>query len=269
MYVVADDEHHLGCFDTRGERAGSLIRLFAGDLPPKRKARKAAKPDLEVLTWLPPFAGYPAGALLALGSGSRPGRRTGAALALDATGAVSGPPRLIDLAGLYASLADRLPALNIEGGSIAGDEFFLLQRGNEGHPVNALIRLPLQALHDAIDRGDFTCAADALTLFAVDLGAVDGIPLCFTDCAALPDGRIVFTAVAEDTDDTYEDGACAGAAIGVLASDGRLLRLDPLEPTRKVEGVHARLAGAVIELLLVTDADDASVPGGLLSAELC
>jgi hypothetical protein len=31
-----------------------------------------------------------------------------------------------------------------------------------------------------------------------DLGHLDGVPLCFTDAAALPDGGMVFSAVAED-----------------------------------------------------------------------
>ena len=99
-------------------------------------------------------------------------------------------------------------------------------------------------------------------------GTIDGIPFCFTDAAALPDGDMVFTAVAEDTDDTYNDGPCAGAAIGIADNNGRLRCLHRLDRPHKVEGVDARVDGDVIRLLLVTDADDADIPAGLFSATI-
>ena len=43
--------------------------------------------------------------------------------------------------------------------------------------------------------------------------------------------------------------------------------LHRLDRADKVEGVHARVDGTVIQLLLVTDADDADIPAGLFSAE--
>ena len=99
-----------------------------------------------------------------------------------------------------------------------------------------------------------------------DLGQIDGIPFCFTDAAALPDGAMVFTAVAEDTDDAHNDGACAGAAIGIV--DDELRCLHRLERPYKIEGVDARMEGDVVKLLLVTDADDPSTPAGLFSAAI-
>jgi len=92
--------------------------------------------------------------------------------------------------------------------------------------------------------------------------------LSFTDGASLPDGGMVFTAVAEDTEDTYNDGACLGAAIGVAARDGAVRFLDRLDACHKVEGVSARVDNDVIRLLLVTDADDAAIPGVLFSATI-
>ena len=268
LYVVADDEHHLGVFRAEGNREGELIRIFPGDLPQARRARKAEKPDLEVLTRLPSFDGYPAGALLALASGSKPNRRTGAVLGLDASGAIVGRPRPIDLSDLYIPLELQCPALNIEGAVIAGSELILLQRGSKGHPTNASIHMPLADVLDAISTGDSVGSPGSLTVHAVDLGVIDDVPLCFTDGAALPDGRIIFTAVAENAEDTYEDGPCTGAAIGILGTDCRLQRLERLQPTHKVEGIHAWIEGALIRMLLVTDADDRNVPSSLLSAEL-
>ena len=102
----------------------------------------------------------------------------------------------------------------------------------------------------------------------VDLGDIDGVPLSFTDGAGLPDGSIVFTAVAEDTEDTYNDGACLGAAIGVAARDGTVRFFERLDECHKVEGVAARVDNNVIRLLLVTDADDPAIPASLFSAAL-
>ena len=102
----------------------------------------------------------------------------------------------------------------------------------------------------------------------VDLGAIDGIPLCFTDGAALPDGSLVFTAVAEAATDSYEDGPCVGAALGVAGADGKLRFLERLDPPHKIEGVDARVDGGILRLLLVTDADDASIPAVLYATEI-
>ena len=268
IYVVADDEHHLGVFPAAGAADGTLVRLFPGDLPLPHKARKAAKADAEALTRLPEFAGFPTGALLAWGSGSRPGRRAGALFGLDAAGALVGTAQLIDLSVLYSALEIRFPELNIEGAVVSADTLVLLQRGSRKQPENACIRLPLAAMLDALGSGDPMRVQDAMTTHTVELGQIAGTALAFTDAAALPDGRVVFTAVAENAKDSYEDGPCAGAAIGILANDGNLQWMQALQSLQKIEGVHAREQGDSIHLLLVTDADDASIPSRLLAAEI-
>lgn len=101
-----------------------------------------------------------------------------------------------------------------------------------------------------------------------DLGTIGGIPLGFTDGAALPDGAVVFTAVAEASESTYEDAPCAGAAVGIFDRDGRVCFLQPLDATHKVEGISAQIEDDVIRLLLVTDADDENIPASLLKAEI-
>jgi len=95
-YVVADDELHLGVFRANSSEPGHLIRLFEGELPACKTDRKKQKADFEALTLLPSYGDYPYGALLAFGSGSRPNRRLGALLGLDAQGAVRGSPQVVD-----------------------------------------------------------------------------------------------------------------------------------------------------------------------------
>jgi hypothetical protein len=263
--VVADDELHLGVFHATDARAGHLVRLFAGELPASPVERKARKPDLEALARLPAFAGYPHGALFALGSGSTRERRRGALLALDEQGEASGAARLCDLSSLFAALDERLTSPNIEGAVVSGGELCLLQRGNRRVVQNAIVRFRLSAVLDALLSG---APVAPVAMQPFELGSVDGIPLCFTDGAALPNGDIVFAAVAEDTPDPYQDGPCAGAAIGVADREGNLRCLHRLDRPHKVEGVDARVEGDAIRLLLVTDADNAAVPASLYSAVL-
>jgi hypothetical protein len=265
-YVVADDELHLGVFRTSTSQPGHLLRLFDGALPDSKPDRKKQKPDLEALTLLPAYRDYPHGALLVLGSGSKRNRRMGAVLGLDAHGAVRGSPHVVDLSPILAPLDSEFSALNIEGAIVSGDELRLFQRGNRRHGENAIIRFQLSAFLDALSSEQAgAIAPSAVNTF--DLGQLDGIPFCFTDAAALPDGSMVFTAVAEDTDDSYIDGRCVDAAIGIADNNG-LRCLYRLDRPCKVEGVHAEVDGNIIRLLLVTDADDADIPAGLFSATI-
>jgi len=100
---------------------------------------------------------------------------------------------------------------------------------------NAIVRFHLSTVLDALQSN---APVTLISVHAFDLGSVDGIPLCFTDGAALPDGDIVFAAVAEDTPDAYQDGPCAGAAIGVADRDGNLRCLHRLT----VDGAWALLS---------------------------
>jgi hypothetical protein len=268
LYVVADDELLLGAFPTTGDAPGDLVRLFPGELPDAYAPRKAAKPDLEVLVRLPPWPGYAYGALLAMGSGSTTNRMTGALIAIDGAGRTRGGAAQIDLRGIYDPLAPRFRTLNIEGAVISGGELVLLQRGNKHHARCAYIHLDLASVLQALASTQSLGSAAPTTVRTYDLGEIDGVPLCFSDAAALPDGGVIFTAIAENSSDSYGDGPCAGAAIGITNRDGKLCYLERVEPGYKVEGIEAVVEDRVIRLKLVTDADDTNVPAWLLSAEI-
>ncbi|MPZ36493.1 MAG: hypothetical protein GEU95_00265 [Rhizobiales bacterium] len=268
IYVVADDELHLGVFSATDSTPGRLIRLFDGALPATKAARKKQKPDLEAIVRLPSFGTYRNGALLALGSGSERNRRRGALLQLDEDGATAGAPRVVDISRMFDHLAQHIPALNIESAVVIGDKLRLLQRANKSHPQNAIVHYSLTAFLYALANDDSVGAIAPIAIDPIDLGHIDGVPLSFTDGASLPDGRMVFTAVAEDTEDTYNDGACLGAAIGIVACNNEALSLEPIDECHKVEGVAARVDNNVISLVLVTDADDSAMPAALFSARL-
>jgi len=266
-YVIADDELHLGVFPLQGQVPGKLVRLRGGTLPLRKSDRKRRKPDFEPIVVLPPFARFPGGALLVLGSGSRPNRRRGVLVPLGAHGAIAGRPRVVDLSRVYGAIGKAF-APNIEAAFVAGDHLALLQRGNRKDATNARIRVALPPVLEALAAGTPMPSAAVLDVCTFDLGSVECVPLCFTYASALPDGGFAFTAVAEDTDDGYVDGGCLGSAIGVVDRTDRIAALWRLTPPLKVEGIEAQRVGRRILLTVVTDADDARRPALLLQGSV-
>jgi hypothetical protein len=260
-YVVGDDEHALAVFRD-AEAPGHTLPLFEGKLPAGKKARKQRKPDTETLLLLPASPAWPHGALLTLGSGSRPQRCRGACLALGADGELLLAARRLDLTALYDPLRQRFGDLNIEGAFISQREFVLLQRGHRGGSPSASVHYALPALMRWLHGRGPAPAPQRIRRHR--LGQVDGVPLTFTDGAALPDGRWVFTAVAEATDDSVADGACVGSAVGVMTAQGKVQALFAVPGREKVEGIAVRLFGRTVELCLVTDADDPRIASRLL-----
>ena len=218
---------------------------------------------------MPPFGACPHGALFALGSGSKPNRRAGVLLALSADGSTRGPPRAIGLRNWFTRLQHEFDEVNLEGAFIDGAHIALPQRGNSNSPRNARVRIELAPVLNRLVKGRAALPAPKLVdVTDFPLGWIDDAPMCFTDGAALPHGGFVFTAVAEATDDSYADGGCLGAAIGIIDANDRLRALWQLAPPLKVEGIDARLTGNGLQLTVVTDADRASVPAQLLTVTL-
>ena len=260
VYVIADDEHHLVVFRDRAS-PGELHRLWAGDLPADKKSRKRLKPDLETLLWLPMR-----NALVALGSGSRPNRNTGVLIPLGAQGEPLAALRHFDLQPLYAPLREALGEINIEGALLLGDEFVLLNRGVAGGSDNAAVRYPLRALIGVIEGRALAMKPASIRRYA--LGPIGAVSLAFTDAAALPDGGWVFTAVAEDTPDSYADGRCSGSVVGVVDAGGAVIAMHRLDRPLKLEGIAVRADDAGITVCMVTDADDPAQSAQLLVARL-
>lgn len=256
LYLVADDEQHLGMLSAAGDasRPVELKRLVPGDLPQDKGQRKKKKPDLEALVRVASHQ------LLALGSGSRLQRERGFLQMLDAQYRPAGEARAIDLSPLYAPLRSSFADLNIEGALVCDGELRLLQRGNNSDARNACIAYGLRDFMEWL-AGRLSEPAPPLRTTLYALGEVNGVPLGFTDAAARPDGGWIFSAVAEDTGDSYLDGACAACGIGWVHADGTLERMEALAGAPKVEGIAVLSDGRV---LMVTDADDPEVASCLL-----
>lgn len=249
LLVLADDELVLQRYSHAGVYLGQA-RLLSGELPADSAVRKRRKPDFEILCLLPD------GRVLALGSGSTPERRRGVLWQ-------AGSAQLVDLSGLYLALEARLSGLNLEGAVVQGEQLLLAQRGNNAGSRNALISLDLVTLLGQL--ANASLGPESLrTVTPVELGELQGVPLSFTDLCLAADGRLLFSAAAEDTESSYLDGACAGSVLGCLI-EGRVQALWPLAGPVKIEGLCQLADGS---LRLVNDPDDRSARSSLYRADL-
>ncbi|MBI5515877.1 MAG: hypothetical protein HY909_19000 [Deltaproteobacteria bacterium] len=287
LLVAQDDVNYLALVDPSTGLAHPV------PLPPVEGTRvfgealgnKHHKLDLEALfVW--------DGVCWALGSGSTPARRT--VVRWDGTA-----PELVQCGELYALLEATEgfagSELNVEGAAAlprpGGAVLRLFQRGNGAprgglSPQSATVDLPLGALLGYFER--CRSAPDAPVPEAVqralagalawDLGRARSpthdreVPWTFTDGCAGRDGAALYLAAAEDSPDTYHDGPCIGAALGVQTPDGRarqglLFDRGGAALTDKPEGlVLDRHDPAVAWVVL--DRDDPDTPSALCRVEL-
>jgi hypothetical protein len=268
VYVIGDDELFLAVFEIAGGGPGRLERVFHGELPAGGGERKAAKPDLEALTVLPPFEGHPQGALLGLGSGSTEARDRGFLWGLGPDGSLRGDPGVIDLTPLYELLRSELGELNIEGAAVVGERLWLLQRGNSELGLNVVAELELSEVMESVVRDRAFAASELRRARTYELGELGGAKLTFSDASPLGGDLLVFTASAESSASTYEDGEILGSVVGTIDSGGDVRRLRTIDRSYKVEGVHAMLEAGVMSLTFVCDQDDPEVASPLLSATM-
>jgi hypothetical protein len=269
-YVVADDEHHLAIFGTEPDSPLTLVRLFAGDLPDEKAERKALKADLEVLVSIAPdsrWPGFPDGALLALGSGSKRGtREKGLLLTLGSDGSIAAS-RPLDLSHWYEPLRLEFADLNIEGGMVSGNTFRLLQRANTGDPRNACIEYDWPDLMQWLI-GVRAEPPPVALIVLIDLGAVDGVPLGVTDAAAVTDELWAVSAAAENTDNSFVDGPCLASAIALIDNAHQVVAQYELAGAPKVEGLVATVAAGRVNFVMVTDSDNPAVASQMLTASV-
>ena len=254
MYVIGDDEYDLGVFTVSGGAPGEMRPVLEVD--------DDDKPDVEALTALPPFDGAPYGALLGLGSGSKPTRDTGFAWELAAEGSLGGDPQTIDLHPLYERLRGEIEELNVEGAAVLGEALWLFHRGNGADSSNAIVEVALDEAMRSLREEATIDVDDIRRVREYELGELGGTALSFSDATALSDELIVFTASAE-----AEEGGIHGSVVGTVGGDGSVERLRTIDRRWKVEGVHAAIDTGVIDFVFVCDQDsDEASP--LLSATM-
>ena len=228
---------------------------------------KHLKPDLEVAC---PAEVDGAPAVLLLGSGSSTRRMRGVLVELRDDRPVV---HAAELGPLYARVAEvldlPLDALNLEGASRHGDTVRWFSRGipAAGLP-SASVELPLAALVAAVLGRASAADVPVRRPLRYDLGLVEGVGLAVTDAVALPDGRLLLSAAAEDTPNAVDDGPVVGAALALVDGDD-VVSLAPVPEddgaVRKVEGLGlVDVRDGVVLLLAVVDDDDPEVPSAAL-----
>lgn len=255
LHVIADDRLTLHRYTPTGALVDRLpLTAVPADTMADDALPKKQKPDYEAVAVLPGQR------LLVVGSGSKANRQAG--FLWDAQARQG---RSISLAPLYQSLSSEFSELNIEGATIYGDCLVLAQRGNGAEAVNGLIELDLAQVLVDLAQGKVS-ASSVRRMSRCALGELHGVPLGLTDLAVAPDGRLCFTAAAEASASTYDDGACLGSVFGWFDRQGQVAGLHRLQPDCKVEGLTWWNAGqGKGHWLMVADADNPDCAAPLLA----
>jgi hypothetical protein len=285
LAVVQDDANFLALVDPPTGVADA-VTLPAGKDGARQfddgRDNKKFKLDLEAMTLVPSDGGA---SLLAFGSGSKKRRISVLEVSFEITrGRIrAGEPLLTPLPALYDHLRSTRTFsgsdMNIEGALYLDRVVRLFGRGNgdaddAGSPVDATCDLDWSALHAHI-RDPEKAPVPALTrITQYQLGAVNDIPLGFTDAAKGRGANVLYIAAAEASPDASRDGAVSGSAIGILPHD----RKKAVRYTRIIDlnghPFEGKLEGVVLDTrsdtraLLVIDADDYDRPAELVEVEL-
>lgn len=133
---------------------------------------------------------------------------------------------------------------NIEGVVIDGDTNFYFNRGNGPGHKNGVFRLK---------RGE----KREISFHSVQLPEIKGASFGFTD-ACRYEGDLYFTASAEATSSTYDDGDVMGSGIGMISMDNLQLKdFEIVTKSHKLEGLAvSKVIDNTIEFIACEDADD-------------
>ena len=246
FFVVADDENFLAIYDQR-THIGQVSQVFNEILPNEKALRKKKKHDIEALVLLPQQ-----NKLLLVPSGSTPARQRGAIM-----GQSGQFEKEVSFHHLFSDLSKSFSEINIEGGVVIGDELYLFQRGNGPKNQNGIIILSLVAF--------LSNKKLKFKILPIDLGTLKGINLSFTD-ATVAGNKILFLAVAEDSNSTYLDGQVAGSVLGMMNPRGEILCTTPLATSSKPEGLCYSSSEKCF--YVVTDDDNRDLPSSLFRGYL-
>jgi hypothetical protein len=265
-WLVGQDDATHACWWRDG--VGTPVRVVPAvdghEVFSEATGTKELKPDLEAAVAVD-------GGVLMLGSGSTAARMRGAWL-------VPGDDVLVgDISDVYARVAVLLEvppdALNLEGACVVGDRVRWFQRGLPAAGVpTASVDVDLRSLLDAVTGSGPASQVDVGGVRRYVLESPEGLALATTDAVTLPDGRILVSAAAEDSPNTYDDGPVLGSALALLDDDVTVATVSLPEPDGRIAKVEGL---AVVEwgdrggrLLATVDADDPEVPSAVLTLDV-
>ena len=267
--VAQDDATHAAWWRPEGVSPVRVLEAVDGlDVFSAAEGTKHLKPDFEAACELTIDGDS---AVVLLGSGSTSARMRASLVRLTDAG-----PRfdVVALDPLYHRVAEALgigvDLLNLEGACRTGGTFRWFNRGNltAGLP-SASVDLDVAELVAALTGSLAPEEVKVGNRRVYDLGDVDGVGLSVTDAVALPDGRVLLSAAAEDTPNAVDDGPVVATAVALVHGDDPLAIAQLAAPdgtVHKIEGLGVREVGEDgVRLVAVVDADDPLVPSAQLS----
>lgn len=175
-------------------------------------------------------------------------------------------------AALRANKAFSGAGLNIEGAlALDSDRIRMFQRGNaepcDGlEPVDATVEFSWAALCDHLSDPERHDPPTLDNLRTYDLGTLGGVRLTFSDAEHLGDGRVLYSASAEDPG----TGDIKGSVLGIIETDGsarwtHLTDEDDQPFTGKIEGLTLDPKDKT-KVFFVIDDDDEDTPSRIFHA---
>ena len=286
MFVIQDDVDYIAVIDGAGEGGGGVagfrLKSPTGGHLGRGQGKAGGELQLEAILAARDWRGE---FLLAFGSGSSAAHRCIARVRI---GGGDTDLSVFETRKFYQALEEldefAGTTLNIEGvalvprGMGGRDGVRLFHRANgkprgDGARLSATCDVRLDALLAYLDRckrdPSATVGFDPSNVRRYDLDQVDGVPFTFTDAAALPDGKVVYVAAAEQSEDAGIAGPCFGTSLGVIDLDGSaryttIVERDGSPTKRKAEGlaVTSEKSG-----FLVIDPESEEHPSTLCAVE--
>lgn len=290
LAVIQDDANWLALID--GDQ-----RVVAVPLPPsphgarvfsEQRGNKQEKYDLEACITVPFEGGHE---LIGFSSGSRRGcewilRVSDSGPSTDRKGdevpenALAGDLQasFLEAAPFYDSMRANAAfcgaGLNIEGAlTLDDDRIVLFQRGNAQPrdgllPVDATAEVSWAALGRHLADPQKVPPPLLRNIRTYDLGRLEDVRLTFSDAEHLGEGRVLYSASAEDAD----SDRIAGSVLGVIEADGaarwaELIDLDGSPFEGKIEGLTRDIRDGR-KIHFVIDDDDEAVPSKIYEALL-
>jgi hypothetical protein len=188
-------------------------------------------------------------------------------------------PKVYEASALYAALRSAKEfagsEMNIEGAVYYGEKIRLFNRGNGASsgkltPVNASCDIDWMALYTYLMNPEEKPPLIE-NIVRYDLGNLDDLPLGFTDATDCQ-GKLFFSAAAEDSPDAVTDGRIAGSVLGIINKENKTCWTELLdnEGNRfcgKVEGITFSESSNE-QAFVVVDQDSPDEPSRLCEVEL-
>jgi hypothetical protein len=274
LAVIQDDANWLALVDADQQvTAVPLPPSPAGDrVFSKKRGNQSDKYDLEACVTV---SSGESQELVGFSSGSRH-EREWVLRVRDGKGQGGLKAEFVSAPAFYAALRNNKrfsgAGLNIEGAlALDADRIRLFQRGNADpcdglQPIDATADFSWTALCEHLRAPDQQGPPALENVRTYDIGSLDGVRLTFSDAEHLAEGRVLFSASAEDP----VTGEIRGSILGVIEADGRALWTkladrDGKPFSGKIEGLTLDVTDRQ-KIYFVIDDDDEDTPSRLFHA---